>query len=756
MTGQSNITISPLWWKCGWGAGAFILLLQYLEVIVPMGERRDWLGYSLIGGVAVFYLIATALMVTQMPLSAKGLTCYAFLALCYYAVWPLFDLRSAGVWIAALLLADIWLARRQVGRYRALYGLAMAWFLLCAYSLCRSLIYRVKQMSFPTEGDTLLYALPFVVGIAFVCAVLCMPQWGGRWPLASPALRRVLHVVALYVIAVPHFSIGQFSNPMALHHWKALLEPAEVVRDGGWLLVDVPSQYGFLQTLTIAILPAASAWQSLYLLNGALLTATGYLIFRVLFTRYPSQWGFFFSLLLAVSATVLVLPMGNGQYYPIWSALIGNKVVSFNTTGNPLILPSTGALRFFWIYLMAGYVAHVCLRYRRLQPKQWPRYVFAAGNALWLMGALWSMESAVFVSVIWIPVLALMAVAERYTKQALPSMVEMLRSVAWRMLQLALMAFTLLLLIAACYWASLGYGPDISMLTAYTNAYVGGYNIFSIYVPGALPCWLFLFWLMVMMCALYLLCVKWDAQALLDFAVFYAAIAGLWAAVSYYVPLSDDVHLGCTLPVMIYLTGLLLGMMPRLELPALAKELYEKSLLCLYGILLWGTASYFNPALYARDSFPIPVYADVTKYLPAPPGPLKALLDKAELPKGAFVQMLWQPYKLEEGLYLHGKAARPWLLPNTLVGYDVPLPKDTYRILAERRAARTDAQTGWVIERKEYPLDHYYWIKAVIENHYREVKQWEDKEYRLRKFERRTPGQQDSKKKSKKNPTKKK
>jgi hypothetical protein len=58
--------------------------------------------------------------------------------------------------------------------------------------------------------------------------------------------------------------------------------PAELVRQGGWLLWDVPSHYGFLNTLVVAAVPVQSAWQAMHLVNGFLLACSAALVFFLL------------------------------------------------------------------------------------------------------------------------------------------------------------------------------------------------------------------------------------------------------------------------------------------------------------------------------------------------------------------------------------------------------------------------------------------------------------------------------------------
>src|SRR5207302_5517408 len=99
---------------------------------------------------------------------------------------------------------------------------------------------------------------------------------------ASPSLRRVLGYVVTPVVlslfAIASFATGPLFDIDSFHHWGFYTGTAELIRQGGWLLWDVPSQYGFLDELVIAWLPL-SIWESLYVLNATFNFALACLVF---------------------------------------------------------------------------------------------------------------------------------------------------------------------------------------------------------------------------------------------------------------------------------------------------------------------------------------------------------------------------------------------------------------------------------------------------------------------------------------------
>ena len=52
------------------------------------------------------------------------------------------------------------------------------------------------------------------------------------------------------------------------HHWQPYTGVLSMINQGGYLLWDVPSQYGFLSLLTIYIFPVVDPWLKLYYING--------------------------------------------------------------------------------------------------------------------------------------------------------------------------------------------------------------------------------------------------------------------------------------------------------------------------------------------------------------------------------------------------------------------------------------------------------------------------------------------------------
>jgi len=706
---------------CGWAIGVLILLLELVTVFLPAGESRDWVYYYLAAGWAGGVILSARLPCESLVLPKMLLAAYGIVSLGYYFILPLLTVWMAWLWVLVLMVAYGWL--KPLEQNRLLYGAGMMGFLLCAFSMCASLIYKSPWLELATDSNAVQYALSFVIFLLFTCpfvyAALNLKDVVAK--TLPPALHTLLHVIALYVLVVLLFRVDRIETRFAVHHWRAYLEPAAMLRDGGWLLWDVPNVYGVLQTWLMAALPTDNTWQSLYLLNGTLLVLSGYMIFCAFFASYRTITGAAMALLIALSCTLMLFP----------------------TSGDPRMFPSTGALRFFWIYPLVGYVFFLCRSLAKTG--RFPAYAASCGNLLWLTGVLWSPESALFVTIIWLPSLALMSVA-RSLHLPVSGIAErvglsLLGPVAWLAAACAV--------IAGVYESRLGQWPDMALFSAYTRAFAFSYATVPIVHLGALPCWLFMFAMMVLACRQYASQAAVTAQAVMNVTVFYTVIAALWAVTSYYIPYSEDLHLTGTLPILVYLAGIAL-LHSKTVLPGMAKVAYEKAVVCLCSVLLLSSLIHMSPGVYVTANPLLPVHGNITEILEAPPAALQDLVKEARMPQGAHVMVLSQPFVQEdgnhvlknmEGLYFKDLKIRSWLLPNSVLGYDRPLSPELYQMIAGRRAVRLADTEGWLIEWKTNPLRNYPWVQSTITTYYTQAAMFENSEYRIRKYEKRAAAQ---------------
>ena len=155
-----------------------------------------------------------------------------------------------------------------------------------------------------------------------------------------------------------------------------------LLKQGGWLLWDTPSQYGFLNLFLASQVPGKNPIVSLFIMNSLLLFISNIIFFNLFCECFSGLLG----LIGGIFATFIFMHVSCG-YLPL---LIGI---------NPF--PSCGAFRFIWCYVL--YLIIVKLSDLDLSSEsllRQKRYMIF-GLLAWLCGCLWSIESAFFCSLIW-------------------------------------------------------------------------------------------------------------------------------------------------------------------------------------------------------------------------------------------------------------------------------------------------------------------------------------------------------------------
>lgn len=253
-------------------------------------------------------------------------------------------------------------------------------------AILKIFLWEPMQTVMPPSWPTLL-----VGAIAlFAC---CWWAWGGANLTQGSSCPRqrvidLLFVVALVLLAFRTdglFITDRLGEGGTFYHWGTMVGPAEAVRQGGWLFWDVPSPYGFLMTLTLAAFPAASAWQALYLLNAIASASIAIWLYFTLRAVRPNIIGSI--IVFAMTAAVVYL------------------VSTYPPTLSPEhYFPMSGAFRYVWCFVLVG----VLLLERRTEVgSRHQQTLLLAGSACWLLSMIWSAESALYGSTIWIPTFVL-------------------------------------------------------------------------------------------------------------------------------------------------------------------------------------------------------------------------------------------------------------------------------------------------------------------------------------------------------------
>lgn len=243
-------------------------------------------------------------------------------------------------------------------------------------------------------------------------------------------------------------------------HWEYFVGPIRMLREGSWLLWDTPSQYGFLNILLPSLLPTSTSWQALYLFQGILLFIAASLAYISIIICAPRHKLFAF---LLVSAGIFFADPN----------LIG-----------PTLYPSSSVMRFFWCYVLL----FLLVRSAALRNSETVNGFFRIGLFAWLLGTLWSLESAVYCSVIFFSVLTMAALVTPTETQAgnlCKGIVQRLRALAIQ-LAIALLSLSFVLVFIWGYYRNnLGFSPDWAMFYEHAFSYAAGFGSIAITTHGA-------------------------------------------------------------------------------------------------------------------------------------------------------------------------------------------------------------------------------------------------------------------------------
>jgi hypothetical protein len=675
-----------------WVTGLTLLILFVGSRFNLRGEDFDWTEYLLLGTVFPAALLALHFLPRLYPSSASllritrlGLALFTILLTVSFIIRHGSYFAVGAALIQCLLMrhflraspdsGDAILAGREVGRFQAaviLFVTGISW-----VAASRFIFWA------PTKdwilGSNYTFVI-FVLTLLLVAASLYDRR--GRDGAAPPrwVLWSAGNIVAFLIIGMVSLRTDKIFNPGEIHHWSFFTGPAQLVRQGGWLLWDVPSQYGFLSTLTIAWLPFETVWQSLFTINALFNFAIALFIFLLFCSARPGPVNLIFSLALAVAA-VFFRP-GLNTYFQ-----------------GPSTLPNTGGMRFIWCYVL---LALLFWEYRRHLGGKSSRRILLGGCAVWLIGVLWSVESTVYCSVVWLPAYAVL-VWRRASDQYLepPSAAARARAMApWLSLPIILLLVAVGI-IAIVYFIGLGHGPDWKAFAEYALSYRAGFFALPIDPRGIV-------WILVaVFCAaattLYYVLAEKSEQAALPLMM--GALGGLWALSSYFVSRSHPANVHNLSPIFCVVIGLMLYLFARHIERAWWRTVVKASFVPTLVMVILAT---FGSQEGMRDylSSPQAGYTAVDQLIPLIDPKLDELLNTAQVKStdpmiyvGQSELLVFFSATITEG----GRATRlttpaAWLPASPVYSLE-PLPEGRRRVFLSRFGERT-RMGGWLIEFK--------------------------------------------------------
>jgi hypothetical protein len=343
------------------------------------------------------------------------------------------------------------------------------------------------------------------------------------WLRAGHLMHKVPRFIewAVFSVFLGLYFLCATRQVLDFHHWSFFLGPIQLIRQGHWLLWDIPCQYGFLNILLASILPFESPLTSLYVLNSAALFIAAFLGYRLLisFSQKSISTSIFAGLLIFLSAFLL----------PAQADLLAG----------PTAFPSVSAFRFIWCYVLIYIFVRSLQSGRENRSRKSSLYL---ATFAWTLALFWSFESAVYSSCLWIPFFAVTqwgAASETYSKSLIRAGL-VLRD----FFLAALLPLTFGVLIYIYYKINLGHGPDWYAFYEYALAYKSGFGGILINYNGSV--WTLLF-VLSLLTAVAAFAIK--RKSISELAVATSIIGLIWGTASYFVSRSHDNNLCNLAPI---------------------------------------------------------------------------------------------------------------------------------------------------------------------------------------------------------------
>ena len=649
-------------------AGGALLLPLLIRMLGRGGavETVEWAVYM---SVLVVFPVLVLLVGWVMPAVAgvrsasvvkRGLVLLLVAAFAIYAVYkatPLLVLAGVAAALGSLALLLVRSSDRvsgNIGPVAFTSGLA-------GWMAGGGLVYWQNAASWMTASP-----LRFVLAVAIVLvAAASLRAWIVADSASSPI--RVLDFIPIAILVA--FSFRTY--PMVEHyHWGFFVGPIEQLRQGGSLLWDTPSQYGFLSILLPAILPG-DAWQSFWFFQGAtcaVVASLMYLGIRRLSPGWPTA-------LMAFAITFTTL-----FFRPRTDSLILPAQMT----------PAAGPFRFIWCFVMIAFLVSAVSNGKA---RAGTRHFAAAGTIIWIVAVAWSAETAIYVTAMWFPALLIHALQTAAASRF--SVGRFAAAAARAAVYPAAAVIAAAMVVIGSYRIAGRPGPDFSGHLEYVLLYSrGGFGALPIDPTGTI--W-YLIVSFLIVSTIFVLHARRDP---LDsrLIVWAAAAGGTWAVSSYFTGRSHPVNLIALIPVLVYTIVACMRLRPFAKSSrgryALAASMLP--LLSMPVILNAGHRAFASAAseeqLAPRDF--------VEQVQRMDPELEKLLLDAGARPQDSFV--LASDGRLMLGAWNTGDSgsvvsARSWLpKPFEIIG---SLPEERRQQYFDRNA-RSFASEGWLITSK--------------------------------------------------------
>lgn len=299
----------------------------------------------------------------------------------------------------------------------------------------------LQQPELATIGMFLIFRVAYLITY--------LPLSNSLWSKANQSgvkdfLRSYIDIPIVVLFLFFSFRCDSLFIPGSEYHWEYFVGVIQGVNNGGILLWDTPSQYGFLNILLPSLIKAPSPWQSFYIFQGILLFVVASMNYWML-NKIAPDVGY---------KKILIFPIVFLSVFYATPEFVG-----------PYPFPSSSVMRFFCVYLMI-YTASLI----RLDNNK-SAFMLAF---VWVLSVLWSAESALYGTTILAFILGAIYLSTDSFK------------LAWRYcyISITFLVSTIMLLIFF-YQIRFGVFPDFLCFFEHATGYAKGFGFVPVKWNGA-------------------------------------------------------------------------------------------------------------------------------------------------------------------------------------------------------------------------------------------------------------------------------
>jgi hypothetical protein len=478
-------------------------------------------------------------------------------------------------------------------------------------------------------------------------------------------------------------------------HWSYFVGPIETIRQGGLLLYDTPSQYGFLSILIPSILPFLDSWESLFIFQGILL-------FLIAFISY-----------------FLIRSIFSSKFSRLWSFILVSSFLYFSTSNSisPTCIPSGSVIRFFCVYLLIFYFFFNFVFKKKINEN--------IGILLWVFGCLWSIESAIYSSATFLPAFLYASFIDAFKKNSF-----LVKLFIYKIAKILLFFSSFLIIIVIFYLYKVHDFPDIISYFDYALAYsVGGVG--ALPIEKISPVWILVCIYSFLLSSFFLLYLK--SRILPSLPLVISLFFGFCSIASYYVVRSTPWNITVLIPEISIIVIILYSILKR--------ENLDKFCICLkvflihfFSVMILSNTvlkSEFYNFLNSNQSN----FFSISKKLPKVDESLNSLLIEANITKndpivyidGNYSRPFSSRWKSNDNTEIFQKLS--WL-PRPISMLD-SLSIDRQKTYINRYIRRTNSG-GWLIQSKVNNYNPF--SLQLINKYFVPVKKYENNEWILVKY----------------------